>query len=111
MTQISSQLAKYVEEYFKARNLKIPTFFEAMAWMQTEVGETYEVWLAKFNFARNNPEAHPPFSEEKLAEELGDVLLMIMVAGLTQGVNPLWAMLRKMSKHIKIEGFEEAQDD
>jgi NTP pyrophosphatase (non-canonical NTP hydrolase) len=102
MSVVPVYVAMKIEEYYEKRNLHYPTFDEAMKWAITEVGEVYEVDLVRNpNWVRNNPEDKPEFSAEALAEELGDVIMMIMVAGMVEGVNPLGALLKKMERKMK----------
>ena len=84
---------------FKVRGLKWPTTQEAMMWIVTELGEAAEVILADIpGWVRNHPENHPPYSEERLAEEIGDVIYMMMVLAIINGVSPLTAMVKKITR-------------
>ena len=89
-------------EYYKKRNLKIPNVWEALAWVHTEMAEIYELILAREGgWVRNNPDSHAPFDKEKLAEEIGDTIFMLMVAAIVEGVDPVKAMKEKMSRKLK----------
>ncbi len=59
---------------------------------------------------RNHPEDKPGYSSEKLGEELGDVIMMAMVAGMARGVNPARSLTEKIHrKVIALRETEEAQ--
>jgi hypothetical protein len=89
----------YIKDYYEARGLKWPSFDNAMKWAITEIAEVYELDLARESgWVRNNPEKHEGFTKERLAEELGDVIFMLLVAGITEDVDPLRAMLSKMDR-------------
>lgn len=95
-------LAEEIKEYSSKRKLKVPDVWEALGWATRELGEVYEV-LFSFSggWVRNNPEKHPQKSKEDLAEELGDVIMMIMMAGIAEGVDPLEALLNKMKRKLE----------
>lgn len=95
-------LVELVREYYNKRGLKWPTFDEAMKFVHTELAEVYELDLARIGgFIRNHPENKPQFSKEALAEELGDAIFMLIVAGEVEGVDPLEAMENKMKRKMK----------
>lgn len=96
-----------IKNYYIKRNLKWPTTEEAMMWVMTEIAEVYEYLLAlRGGWVRNNPEDHPDDDtslEEIIAgieEELGDVILMLLVTGMTKNVDPLAAIQRKLGKWL-----------
>jgi hypothetical protein len=92
----------FVLHYFSKRKLVWPSFKDAMQWAQTELAEVYELDLARSgDWVRNNPQDHPPFDKDKLAEELGDAIFMLIVAGLVEGVDPLEAMINKMIRKLQ----------
>jgi len=90
-------------QYYKKRGLKWPDFSDAMKFVLTEIGEVYEIDLSRVGgWVRNNPDNKPiTFDKERLATELGDVIMMIMVAGMAEGVNPLAALIRKINKKLE----------
>jgi NTP pyrophosphatase (non-canonical NTP hydrolase) len=90
-------------EYADKREYKKPDLWEAMAWVCSEIGEVYEVMLSKGGWVRNNPQDHPEKGDQELAEELGDVIFMIMLAGYSRGVNPLEAMKNKMTRKLAMK--------
>lgn len=94
-------LTAKVIEYYKKRGLKNPNVWEALGWMQCELSEVYEC-LFSFSggWVRNNPDKHPPKTKEDLAEELGDAIFMLIVAGIVEGVDPIEALEKKMEKKL-----------
>jgi NTP pyrophosphatase (non-canonical NTP hydrolase) len=98
---LTNELKDFIIRYFEMRGLTWPNFDAAMKFVQTELGEVYELDLARINgWVRNNPQTKLSFSKEQLAEELGDVIMMIMVAGIVEGIDPLNALINKMYKKI-----------
>jgi len=96
------EIDKLVRSYYDKRKLKWPTFDEAMKFVHTELGEIYELDLSRIGgFIRNHPESKPQFSKEALAEELGDAIFMLLVAGYSEGVDPLEAMQKKMRDKLE----------
>lgn len=97
-----------IKNYYDYRDLKWPNFDQAMKFVLTEIGEVFEVDLNRPNngWVRNNPQDKHPYSKEKMAEELGDVIFMLLVAGIVEDVNPLEAMVNKMNKKMKLDGYE-----
>lgn len=86
-----------IREYYRKRQLKWPSVWEAMAWVNTEIAEVYELLLARVGgWTRNNPDKHTSWDREKFAEELGDCILMLLVAGYIEGVDPIEAMAEKI---------------
>lgn len=97
-----ADLADFILHYYEKRGLKLPNFDAAMKFVHTELGEVYELDLAREGgWVRNNPESKPKFSKEALAKELGDVIMMVMVAGIVEGVDPLKALVEKMEAKLK----------
>lgn len=90
-----------IVEYARKRQYVMPNAMQAMAWVNTEIGEVYELLLQKeATWVRNNPDSKTPYSPQQVAEELGDVIFMIMLAGYAEGVNPLDAMKAKMERKL-----------
>ncbi len=100
-------LAQIITNYYELRGLKWPTAEEAMMWAETEMGEVYEILLAqKGGWVRNNPEDHTASSADELGTELGDVIMMLMVAGIVQGTDPITCLTNKMERKIREHGVE-----
>lgn len=99
---MSSTLVALVETYYAHRDLKWPTTIQALMWAQTELAEVYELLLARDGgWVRNNPESKEAFSKERLAEELGDTIMMLFVAGIIEGVDPIAALKNKIESKMK----------
>jgi len=92
----------FIGVYFDSRQLKVPTLSESLLWLTTEVGEVADAALSmEDKWARNNPDSHPFTSSEDVADELGDIIFMAIVAGRTINKNPLHNMLNKMNRKMK----------
>ena len=95
------ELLKLISKYYETRQLKYPNIWEALAFTQTELGEVYEILLAqKGGWIRNNPQNKPDFSKEELAKELGDSIMMLVVAGMAEGVDPIQALTDKINSKL-----------
>lgn len=93
-----------IVNYYKLRGITFPSFDNAMKFVQTELAEVYELDLARIGgWVRNNPQNKPTFSKESLAEELGDAIFMLIVAGIAEGVDPVAALEAKMERKLKTE--------
>ena len=106
MEHIAQDFSDLILDYFVKRKLKFPNFDDAMKFAITEIAEAYEIDLAQYGYIRNNPHEKPFFDKQKLEEELGDVLMMIQVAGIVVGVNPMKGLIRKINRKLK-EGKNE----
>ena len=90
-----------IRDYYVARNLKVPTFDDAMKFVQTELGEVYELDLARIGgYTRNNPENKPIYSKEEMGKEIGDTIMMLEVAGEIEGVDALQSLLTKLGEKV-----------
>ncbi len=96
-------LLKIIINYYEKRGLKWPSFDNAMKFAIAEIGEVYEIDLTRYSgWVRNNPNNKPTeFDKEKLGDELGDVIMMIMVAGIVEEVDPLAHLVRKINVKLK----------
>ena len=92
-----------IREYYEQRGLVWPADAnEALDWAITELAEVKELLLARRGgWVRNNPEAHPDFNRQLLAVELGDLVMMTLVAGMVEGVDPLEALTSKINRKLK----------
>lgn len=86
--------------YYMVRGLKWPNTDQAMAWAITEYAEAVELLFSKGDWIRNNPEDKEGFSKERFAEEIGDVIFMLLVACVNEEVNPFKALVDKMDKKL-----------
>jgi NTP pyrophosphatase (non-canonical NTP hydrolase) len=94
-------LTEQVKHYYEKRELKHPNVWEALGFVATELGEVYEVLMSMVGgWVRNNPEKHPQKTKNDLAEELGDVIFMLIVAGIEEGVDPIEALREKMKRKL-----------
>lgn len=92
-----NDLTDLITEFYNERNLKFPNSQEALAFVHTELGEVYELLLSRVGgWTRNNPETKPKFSKEELGRELGDAIMMLIVAGMAEGVDPLKSLEEKI---------------
>lgn len=101
LLDFTDQLRNYLVYYIKERPLIMPNFDDAMKFVITELAEVYEFDLSRKTWIRNNPDDKPSFSKEKLSEELGDAIMMLMVAGIAEGVNPLKSLYEKTQLKLK----------
>lgn len=96
-----AELVELLKVYYEVRGLKWPDFNAAMKFVATELGEVYELDLSREGgWVRNNPQNKPQFSKEALSEELGDAIMMLVVAGLAEGVDPIKSLIDKLNKKI-----------
>lgn len=96
------ELMDVIINYYNKRELVYPDVWEAMAWANTEIGEVYELLLSRNKrWIRNNPDGKEEFTKERFAEELSDVIMMLMVAGYVEGVNPIQALKDKITRKLE----------
>lgn len=89
-----------IRRYYAARKLKEPTAKEALLWAQTEMGEAIDLRMQlDGGWVRNHEKE--PYSPERYAEELGDAIMMLLKAGMAEGVDPLAALEEKLNRKIK----------
>jgi len=94
-------LIDIIKDYYTLRDLKWPDIWEALAFVQTEMGEVYEILLAeRGGWVRNNPGDKPTFTKESLSEEIGDAIMMLLVAGISRGVDPIESLKNKLARKI-----------
>lgn len=87
-----------------------PTYLEALAFHDTEVAEANEIYFAGDGrgWVRNHPENKPPYDKDRLGEELADAIVMLIRAGISQGVDPLWILDERSSDQlVELEGKSE----
>ena len=97
------RLANLVIQYYDYRRLKWPSIWEALGWAHTELGEAYEVLLAAVGgWKRNNPQDHPDgWDKDKFGEELGDAVMMLIVAGIIAGVDVEEILREKIRRKLE----------
>lgn len=85
--------------YYDYRKLKWPIAEEALLWAMSELGEAWEVLAAKGDWVRNNPEEKEPYSKERLAEEIGDAIMMLLVLSIVEDTpDPIEILKEKMER-------------
>ena len=99
-------LFETIFSHFVSKGKIWPNVDDSFHFLDTEIAEAKELLLAKKNYRRNNPDKKEPYSSERLAEELGDALYMVIVKGIVTNTNPIHAMLNKMKKDLEKEELE-----
>ena len=95
-------LVEILNHYYGTRALKHPDFPDSIMFIITELSETLEIWLAQKGYVRNNPQNKPEFNAQGIETELGDVIMMAQAAGMAMGLDPLTALVKKLSKRGKV---------
>jgi NTP pyrophosphatase (non-canonical NTP hydrolase) len=97
---LKSSTMTALEKYREEKGKKIPDHpYRAMAFATTEMGEAYELLLARDGgWVRNNPEKKEEYTAERFGEELGDAIAMLMFAGYVEGIDPLLSIKEKLSR-------------
>jgi len=92
-----------IVHYFNKRKLVWPTDADtALQFALTEMAEATELLLArKSDWKRNNPGNKEAFTPAKLSEELGDIIMMVVIAGLVEGLSPINALIAKMERKLE----------
>jgi len=94
-------LVQLIKDYYVARGLTFPNFDNAIKFVITEIAEVLELDLDRSGtWVRNNPENKPKYNKEDMAEELGDAIFMLIVAGIADGVDPLEALTNKINRKM-----------
>lgn len=104
ITHVAVLVSDEIRRFYHERGLRWPSNeWIALAWSQTEVAEAYEHLLAGvIGWARSRPDKHPTvFNSQDFGEELGDAILMLLVAGYIAGVDPLEQMLSKIKRTLE----------
>lgn len=102
---MSNHIAEIIREYYRIRRLKVPDEWQALAWAMTEVGEAYEILLASHSgWVRNNPENEPDWDPKEFGIELGDTIMMLVIAGLVVGVDPIACLMNKVREKLIAQG-------
>jgi hypothetical protein len=103
MHDITREIYDYVERRVENGTLVFPSTEDALLFCVTELAEASEVLLARKDYVRNNPKDKPSFSQAKFGSELGDVILMCIVAGISAGADPMASMLSKVRKDARAD--------
>jgi hypothetical protein len=104
MVDDENDLAYMVQFYFEQRGVKLPTFEQAMMFLHVELGDVYEIYLAQSDGWRRNHsiDGETEFSKRRLAEELGDAIMMLVVAGLVCETDPIQALLENLARKSRV---------
>jgi NTP pyrophosphatase (non-canonical NTP hydrolase) len=97
----NKKLLQFIRDYYDKRGLVMPNEFEASAFLTTEHAEMLELLFQRQNkFIRNNPHDKPVYSDERMAEEIGDVIMMSLVIAILVGVDPIEALVNKLQRKL-----------
>lgn len=89
-----------IKAYYAIRYLKHPSTVEAIMWAMSELGEACDVlMMQRGGWTRNNPDGKR-YTDDALAEELSDVIMMLLVAGISRGYDLLVVMESKMKRKL-----------
>ena len=95
----TTEFLGYIMDYYRKRQMILPTEAQALMFCATELGEAFELLLQKeANWVRNNPQNKKRYNPERFGEECGDIVMMALVAGMQAGVNPLLLLFGKMER-------------
>ncbi len=93
--QVCEMIVDMVRRYYEFRGLKVPSTEEAFLFLASEMGELAdEIVSSRGGWVRNN-EGH---TGEKVADEIGDTLMMLTILADSLGIDPVHAMITKMQK-------------
>lgn len=96
------KLESLIAYYYRVRKYKMPTAQQALMWLITELGEASELLLAReTGWVRNNPQNHEAWSAERFADELGDIVMMAVVAGQAEGVDVIARLEERLHDRIQ----------
>ena len=90
-----------IKRHFEERKRIWPTTEDGLLFIQTELAEASELVLSLNKYKRNHPESKEYFSEDRFAEELGDIIYMCIITGLTKDCDPIDALLKKMDSQLE----------
>ena len=99
-----SFLRMVVKSYFREReDLSIPSDIEALLFFHSEVGELTDAFADEMgDWGRNDNK-----KVRSIEDEVGDVLMMLIVFCIQRGIDPVKAMIdkikRKLENHIEGE--------
>lgn len=93
-------LVELVADYAAFRKLKTPNKDQAFKWLCAEMGELAEAdVVGEQAWVRNNPNKEP----SSVADEIGDVLMMLTRYAAAQGLDPLECMKIKWQRKGWVE--------
>jgi NTP pyrophosphatase (non-canonical NTP hydrolase) len=86
-----SEIVDVIKQYYQFRGLEKPDEAQAFQFLVSEVGELADALVSSNGkWVRNNPDR-----ERNIADEAGDVLMMLCVTLMDRGIDPFEAMLAK----------------
>lgn len=89
-----------IKAYYAIRCLKWPSTAEAILWAISELGEACDVLLMqRGGWTRNNPDGKRD-TDDALAEELSDAIMMLLVAGISRGYDLLAVVDERMKRKL-----------
>lgn len=99
----SNLLRLRIAGYFSKRGLIWPSVDDALAFALTELAECVELRLAKKSWVRNNPEQKEAWSRSAFTTEVGDVIMMLIVATMHHEIDldPIVALMEKMDRKLE----------
>ena len=96
-----SPLTEKILAWFDVGGLKRPDFWHAMGFAETERAEALEVIFSREGgWVRNHPENKPEWDREAFGKELGQAVMMIVMAGIAEGIDPLESLDAWLGKKI-----------
>jgi NTP pyrophosphatase (non-canonical NTP hydrolase) len=88
------ELTRAVKAYYEKRGMKFPDADSAMLFLVSEVGELADAIVdQRPGWTRNHPD-----KERNLADEIGDVLMMLTATAIAYDIDPFEAMLDKFQR-------------
>ena len=94
-------LKNLIELYYEERSLKWPSVNQSLDWALTELAEAKELLLTRDgDWVRNNPQDKPGYTQDRLSEEVGDIIMMCLVSGIVGEFNPIDSLIKKMKRKL-----------
>jgi NTP pyrophosphatase (non-canonical NTP hydrolase) len=95
-------LKRLVDSYFDNRGLAKPDTNEAMLFLTSEIGELADVIVGSQKKWVRNDKAKEDIEDYigYIADEIGDVLMMLTVVASTFNLEPITCMQNKMTRKI-----------
>ena len=97
-----ADIMRLVVAHFADSGKYMPDMRDALLFAYSEVAEASDILLTNTgDWVRNNPDKHmrgfDGVWQRELAEECGDAIMMLMIAGLNAGYNPIEALINKIT--------------
>jgi len=96
------KLKETIDRYYKLRGLARPGTVEAMLFLTSEIGELSDAIVSTLGgWVRNNKEKENTENNlSYIADEIGDVLMMLTVVADAYELDPYDCMVNKMTKKV-----------